>query len=102
MTKVYNIQAQEASIYAGAQYLEPNPNAATNLYKIGKLPRKINTVVLKALGHPTSPIKALRAHCVVCSGDSPSEARKCAATGCALWPMRMGSNPFHGKGGGGD
>src|SRR5260370_37092818 len=29
-----------------------------------------------------------------CSGGSESEARKCTAIGCALWPYRMGWNPF--------
>ena len=28
------------------------------------------------------------------SGGSESEARKCTAIGCALWPYRMASNPF--------
>jgi hypothetical protein len=36
----------------------------------------------------------IRAKCIDCSGGSESEARKCTAIGCALWPYRMASNPF--------
>lgn len=58
-------------------------------------PRNISRNNLLALGHPTSPIKAIRAHCVDCSGGSSSEARKCTVIDCPLWPMRMGVNVFH-------
>ena len=58
-------------------------------------PRHISRNYLLALGHPTSPIKAIRAHCVDCSGGSSSEARKCTVIDCPLWPMRMGVNVFH-------
>lgn len=81
-------------------YLEANPNTSSRGYLVGKLPRKIKTGDLRALGHPVSPIKAIRAKCLDCCGDNMAEARKCTATGCPLWPMRMGTNPFYGKGGG--
>jgi hypothetical protein len=65
--------------------------------KVGKLPGSCDTDDLRALRHPESPIRAIRANCLSCSGGSPSEVRKCTAVGCALWPMRMGVNPFHGQ-----
>lgn len=42
-------------------------------------------------------MRAIRAHCVECCGGSYAEANKCTATGCTLWPYRMGKNPFHAK-----
>jgi hypothetical protein len=65
--------------------------------KVGRLPRNLELQAIRDLGHPESPIKAIRAKCVDCSGGSMSEARLCVATGCALWAFRMGHNPFYGK-----
>ena len=65
--------------------------------KVGKLPSFVGTDKLRALGHPETPLRAIRAKCVDCSGGSLSEARKCTVVGCPLWPMRMGKNPFYGK-----
>jgi hypothetical protein len=78
-------------------YLEPSPYLADGGHKVGIVPAKIARDDLRALGHPESPIKAIRAKCVDCSGGSDAEARKCVATGCALWPFRMGVNPFHAR-----
>ena len=64
---------------------------------VGKLPRSVPLQDLRDLGHPTSPIKAIRAKCIDCSGGSMAEARLCALTHCALWAFRMGHNPFFGK-----
>jgi len=52
---------------------------------------------LRVLGHPESPIRAIRAKCVDCCGGYAAEVRKCTAIDCPLWPFRMGVNPFHGK-----
>jgi len=81
-------------------YLQRNTNTSSRGYLVGRLPRKIETDDLRALGHPERSIKAIRAKCIDCCGDSLAEARRCIATGCPLWPMRMGTNPFYGKGGG--
>lgn len=78
-------------------YLEPSPTMADGGEKVGKLPAFIEPHDLQALGHPGSPIRAIRAKCVDCSGGVPGEARKCVAIGCPLWPFRMGVNPFHGR-----
>lgn len=80
----------DASLYKAPSHIEAdNGNIA------GLDPRNISRNDLLALGHPTSPIKAIRAHCVDCSGGSTSEARKCTVIDCPLWPLRMGVNVFH-------
>jgi hypothetical protein len=63
-----------------------NPDRSTE----GRDPR---TLSLDELGDFLTPIRAIRAKCIDCSGGSPSEARKCTAVGCALWPYRMGTSP---------
>jgi hypothetical protein len=78
-------------------YLESSQIKADNGEKVGRLPGEISLADLRALGHPESPIKAIRAKCLDCSGGSEGEARKCVAFNCALWPLRMGVNPFYGK-----
>lgn len=78
-------------------YLEPSPYDGDGGHLIGKLPRSLAAADLRALGHPASPIRAIRAKCLDCSGGQPSEVRKCVALNCPLWPMRMSSNPFHGS-----
>jgi hypothetical protein len=41
-----------------------------------------------------SPFKVIRAKCIDCCSGQVGEVRKCVATTCALWPYRMGENPF--------
>ena len=79
------------------KYLEPSTYRADGGNLIGKLPSKLSVPELLDLGHPTAPIKAIRAKCVDCSGGMYSEVRKCVQHSCPLWPMRMGRNPFFGK-----
>ena len=40
-----------------------------------------------------TPVKAIRAKCLDCSGQQPKEVRHCPVTNCALWPYRMGKRP---------
>ena len=40
-----------------------------------------------------SPLKAIRAKCLDCMCDQPSEVRLCPCKDCALYPYRMGHNP---------
>ncbi len=40
-----------------------------------------------------TPIKAIRAKCLDCSGNHPSEVRNCVITDCPLYPYRLGKNP---------
>lgn len=80
-----------------SKYLAPSPVASDHGVEVGITPSEIAVEDLRALGHPESPIKAIRAKCVDCSGGDMSEARKCKIYSCPLWPMRMGTNVFHGK-----
>ena len=82
---------------AANPYLIPSRHAADRGEKIGSNPAFLSVETLRGLGHPEKPMKAIRAHCVGCSGGSYAEANKCTATGCALWPYRMGRNPFHAR-----
>ena len=41
-----------------------------------------------------TPIKAIRAKCLECSCDSKHEVKMCPITDCALYPYRMGHNPY--------
>jgi hypothetical protein len=50
---------------------------------------------LRALGHQPMPVlKAIRVKCLDCSGGMQSEVRDCLVRNCALYPFRMGSNPW--------
>jgi len=93
---------QTEGFFFGQCLSGPSPAAEDGGEKVGKLPREIPTAALQALGGPQSPIKAIRAKCIDCSGGYAAEARKCVAISCALWPFRMGYNPFYGKGGEGE
>ena len=39
-------------------------------------------------------LKIIREKCMDCCTNQTSEVRLCAYTDCALWPYRMGKNPF--------
>jgi len=43
----------------------------------------------------TSPIKAIRAYCLDCSGGNAAEVNRCVIERCELYPFRFGKNPFH-------
>ena len=85
------------TIFRQEDYLVPSPIREDGGHKIGRLPSEISGEALRALGGPESPGRAIRAKCIDCSGGSATEARKCVAIKCALWPFRMGRNPFWGK-----
>lgn len=62
---------------------------------IGKNPSDMDLGELGSLGHSKQNLlRAIRGFCVECSGGSQSEARRCTAVHCQLWPYRMGRNPF--------
>lgn len=82
-------------------FLELSPYESDNKNLIGINPVRISRNALISLGHPTSPIKAIRANCLDCCGGSEAEVRKCTITSCSLWPLRMGVNVFHAKFSGG-
>ncbi len=81
------------------RFLEPSPYASDRGELVGVDPRKIPVSDLRALGHPESYPKIIRAICLACV-YTPSEIRKCVMYDCPAWPVRMGSNVFHkGRGG---
>ena len=62
-------------------------------------PRTLSAADLEALGRPRiSRGDAIRAKCLDCCCGSPSEVRRCGAVDCALWPFRMGSDPYSTRG----
>lgn len=76
--------------------LETSPYETDNGHSIGRDPREVDTQTLKEQNYK-SPTAAIRAKCLDCVGDQPSEVRKCTATNCPLWHLRMGTNPLWGK-----
>lgn len=42
----------------------------------------------------TNPVKAIRAKCLDCCCGSTAEVASCSVTGCALFPFRIGKNPY--------
>ncbi len=40
-----------------------------------------------------TPLKAIKKHCLECSGYEKKEVRDCKITDCVLFPYRLGSNP---------
>lgn len=62
---------------------------------VGRDPRRMDVADLHALGHiSNSVLEAVQAKCIDCCGGERSEARKCVAIECTLWPFRMGTNPL--------
>lgn len=50
---------------------------------------------LKSRGYEKiSPLKAIKQFCYECSGESFNEVRLCTSKICALYPFRLGFNPF--------
>jgi hypothetical protein len=57
--------------------------------------KRVPTEELTKLGHSKqSPIKAIREKCLDCCCGSSMEVKLCTVTRCALWPFRLGSNPW--------
>jgi hypothetical protein len=60
----------------------------------GLEPRGMSRSLLADIGHLQMPVlKVIRAKCLDCA-QIASEVRRCTAVDCALWPYRMGTNPF--------
>ena len=47
--------------------------------------------------HTNTPIKAIRAKCLDCCCDQPNEVKLCVSENCALYPFRLGKNPYRAK-----
>jgi hypothetical protein len=83
----------------------PTPDARRDLLEfspdegalVGKLPAKVASEILSLYHGEKNPLKAIRARCLDCCCQQPSEVRKCVAVNCPSWPFRMGTNPFRAK-----
>ena len=40
-----------------------------------------------------TPVKAIRAYCIECSGGMTKEVKLCPVENCPLYPYRMGKRP---------
>ena len=71
-----------------------NPKVKKQLYS-GKESERV--VFKKTVVYPKakSPIKAIRAKCLWCCGDSSHEVKLCPIESCLLWVFRLGKNPYH-------
>ena len=57
-------------------------------------PSEMTADELAAKGYErVSPLKAIRRHCIDCSGGSKHEVKLCPSA-CDLRPYRMGSDPW--------
>lgn len=52
-------------------------------------------IILRYKEAATTPKKAIRAHCIECMGGMMAEVNRCTSHDCALYPFRLGTNPFH-------
>jgi hypothetical protein len=67
----------------------------------GADPRQLGRAALEAAGYRKQPLlKAIRSKCSDCCIGQTGEIAKCTATGCPLWPYRMGTDPFTDRRGG--
>jgi len=77
--------------------LEISPYAADEGELIGKHPSDVPSQILSLNFRAQNPSKAIREKCLDCCCGNAAEVRKCVAVDCALWPHRMGTNPFRKK-----
>ncbi len=47
--------------------------------------------------YKTNPVKAIREKCIDCMCGQANEVAQCTVERCALYPFRMGKNPFYKK-----
>lgn len=80
---------------------KPSPDGLKHedRHLVGRDPRDMSNEEFSRLKHKKmNPMKVIRAKCLDCCVGQPAEVRKCTAVDCALWPYRMGTNPFYGWG----
>ena len=101
MSKIYSKKAiptipENGQKNLDAPYLVESIDKTGRVSKTAQIIGNLSRDDLLKLGSERSPIKAIRAHCIECSGGKVGEVKKCTAYRCPLWPFRMGKNPFHG------
>ena len=79
------------------ELLEISPYRADEGERIGKPPGDVPSQILSLKFRAQNPLKAIREKCLDCCCATAAEVRKCVAVDCALWPFRMGTNPFRKK-----
>ena len=85
------------TVEALADLRQPSPFPGDGGELIGKHPDEVPLGILSRYHWEKNPLKALRARCLDCCCQQPSEVRKCTAVACPSWPFRMGTNPFREK-----
>lgn len=74
--------------------LEASRDEADGGALVGRDPRRLTPDDFTAAGIKLLPVmRAIRANCIDCCGGQSGEVRKCVATACPLWPLRMGVFP---------
>ncbi len=73
------------------ELIQRNANGSTE----GRNPLAVPKLHLRATGHEKRSLKkVIRAKCLDCCVGQLSEVAQCTAIRCALWPYRMGRDPF--------
>lgn len=73
------------------QHQEQHPDGTSQ----GRDPRRMSPADLEACGlSRQSRGDAIRAKCTDCMAGNAAEVRRCGMTDCALWPFRMGTDPW--------
>lgn len=44
-----------------------------------------------------NPMRAIREKCLDCTCQQPVEVKECTVRACAMYPFRMGKNPYRAK-----
>jgi hypothetical protein len=78
-------------------FLEISPFQTDEGELIGKHPIEVPSDILGLKFRAQNPLKAIREKCLDCCCNNAAEVHKCVAVDCALWPYRMGTNPFRKK-----
>jgi hypothetical protein len=74
--------------------LEKSPFEIDGGELVGRRPEDVPSELLVLKFRAQNPLKAFREKCLDCCCGNATEVRKCVAVDCALWPFRMGTNPF--------
>jgi hypothetical protein len=82
---------------ARAALLEISGDKSDGGHLVGRDPRKVPSEILSRYHGEKNPLRAIRARCLDCCCQQPSEVRKCTAVACPSWPFRLGMNPFREK-----
>jgi hypothetical protein len=69
---------------------------SNGMVSTGKVRRRESGAVIKTI-KVTSPMTAVRAKCLDCSGGSSNEVALCTSTGCPLFVYRSGHRPKTGE-----